>query len=400
LYDLSSRLMSDVALARMVPNLDTFDAGTARRVRLTVSCKDSDQIAKVDGAGGVREERGCRVQVMHNGLLVEAGGYFGDWMAEIIRVLRGHHEPQEERVFDQIVRRLAAEGGPGFMIEFGSFWTYYGLWFCRAVPSARVIAVEPDPAYLEVGRRNAALNDLSRSVTFVHAAIGDRPGQTMVFRAESDGREYAVEQCDLASVMRSSDLERVDLVLADVQGAETTLLERATPILTAGRVRFLVVSTHHHSISGDALTHQRALEQLTGLGAHVICEHTIGESFSGDGLIAVSFDDRDREFVVEVSRARNKDSLFGEPEYSLATTRVELERARDELQGCQRDAATLQNRLGVLERNLDGLSRQFTDLNHQLQAIYATKLWRWTRRPREGQARMMRFRAHGRHDDS
>jgi predicted O-methyltransferase YrrM len=63
-----------------------------------------------------------------------------------IRVLRGHHEPQEELVFHRVLERLAADGGEPSMIEFGSFWTYYGLWFCHALPAGTVVAVEPDPA--------------------------------------------------------------------------------------------------------------------------------------------------------------------------------------------------------------------------------------------------------------
>lgn len=88
-------------------------------------------------------------------------------MAETIRALRGHHEPQEELVFDRIVRRLWEDGGSPVMIEFGSFWTYYGLWFCQALPGARVVGLEPDPAWLEVGRRNAALNGLTDRVDFL-----------------------------------------------------------------------------------------------------------------------------------------------------------------------------------------------------------------------------------------
>jgi FkbM family methyltransferase len=344
---------------------------------------------------------------MHNGLQVEAGGYYGDWMAEIIRVLRGHHEPQEEAVFDRIVRRRSAEGGPAVMIEFGSFWTYYGLWFCRSIPSARVIAVEPDPVYLGVGRRNAMLNDFSSAVTFLPAAIGECPGQTMSFRAESDGQEYIVEQCDLASVMRTGDIDHVDLVLADVQGAETILLERATDVLAAGRVRFLVLSTHHHSISGDPLTHQRALATLTQLGAHVICEHTVGESFSGDGLIAVSFDERDRDLVIEVSRARSRDSLFGELEYDLAAAdsqrveaqrgaemiRLELQTAQAELRDCNQGRGKVRSQLDVTERHLAEVNREVDDLSYRLQAICGSKLWRWTQLPREEYSRLRRLRA-------
>jgi len=214
-------------MKRLAPRLEGFDPFVTHRMTTTLSCPDSDEIPKVDGAGEVREHDGQRVQIMHNGLLVEEGGYYGAWMAETIRALRGHHEPQEELVFDRIVRRLREDGGSPVMIEFGSFWTYYGLWFCQALPASRVVAVEPDPAWLEVGRRNAVLNGFTDRVDFVRAAIGAEPGAMLAFRAESDGQFHDVVQHDLASLMAAAELDRVDLILADVQGAETVLLDRA-----------------------------------------------------------------------------------------------------------------------------------------------------------------------------
>ncbi len=103
-------------------------------MRLTVSCSDSDAIPKVERAGEVFEVDGRRVQMMHNGVLVDEGCYYGDWMTEIIRCLRGHHEPQEERVFHDILRRLASSGDDATMVELGSFWAYYSLWFATRMP--------------------------------------------------------------------------------------------------------------------------------------------------------------------------------------------------------------------------------------------------------------------------
>jgi FkbM family methyltransferase len=314
------------------------DPHEAKRVRTTVSCTDVDGLPKVDGAGSILVQDGVSVQLMHNGLVIEEGCYGGQWMTEVIRALHGHHEPQEELVFDAMLRRLADDGrGQPTMIEFGSFWTYYGMWFAKALPGARVIAVEPDPHNMEVGELNARLNSLTDSITFVRGAIGAEPGSTFEFTAESDGQPYEVAQHDLASVMDATNLDHVDLVLADVQGAETVLLHRAMEDFAAKRVRFLVVSTHHRSISGDALTHQRALRLLVDAGAHIIAEHSIPESFSGDGLIAASFDERDRDMHVGVSFARSKDSIFDEVEYDLDATLARLEsataaqRERDEI---------------------------------------------------------------------
>lgn len=357
------------------PRLDHLTPEAAARVLLTLSCTDTDGLAKVEGAGDVVERDGGRVQVMHNGVLIEEGCYYGPWMTEIIYGLRGHHEPQEEVVFAAVVDRLrvtAESGGepgaaPLAMVELGSFWSYYGLWFASAIPGGQVVAMEPDPAYLEVGRRNFALNGLSERARFVHAAIGAAPGEPLAFTAESDGRIHTVVQHDLASLLRVAGLDRADLVLADTQGAETVLLERARDDLLAGRVRFLIVSTHHHVISGDPLTHQRALALLRECGAHVIAEHTPSESFSGDGLIAVSFDERDTDLAVEVSHARSGDSLFGGLEWDLEVAR-------------QRTAAA---------------EAETARLSAELEALRKTKLFRWTRAPRDLYRRYLTQRVAG-----
>lgn len=288
----------------------------ARRVMLTITCRDTDAIEKVDGAGETFERDGQQLQRMHNGVVIEEGCYYGPWMTEVIRDLRGHHEPQEELVFHEIVERIVRTESAPTMIELGSFWAYYSLWFASRSPRARVVALEPDPVNLDVGRRNFALNDLASAATFVHGAMGAAPGRE-AFAIERTGEQMTVDIHDLRSLMDVAGFDRASLLLSDIQGAETLMLDRARGELEAGRVRFVVVSTHHHSMSGSPLTHQDARELLVSCGAHVIAEHSVGESFSGDGLIAASFDERDRDMEVEVSRARHCDSLFGELEYDL-----------------------------------------------------------------------------------
>jgi FkbM family methyltransferase len=344
------------------------------RVQMTVSCRDADSIPKVDDAGGIRSTSGMRVQVMHNGLLVEEGCYYGPWMTEIIRCLRGHHEPQEEKVFHAILERLSHTGTgiPPTIVELGSFWAYYGMWFAKAFSSARVVAMEPDPAYLEVGKRNFALNRLE--ATFVHGAIAPDTSGTTAFTAESDGQGYDVPSHSLESLLETAGIDRCDVVLADIQGAETPMLEAARSLLASGRIRFLIISTHHHSISGDPLTHQNALQLLQNLGAQVIAEHSVGESFSGDGLIAVSFDDRDKDFDVGISHARQRQSLFGELEYDVA-------RERSESAGLRQDVARLADELRAMQEERSALA-------HQIDAIQATKLWRWSSIPRRVYARL------------
>jgi FkbM family methyltransferase len=287
-----------------------------RRIALTTSVHDTDSIPKVANAGQVETRDGQRVQVMHNGVVVEADCYGGPWMTEIIKSLRGHHEPQEEVAFYAFVERLKADTPAPVMVELGSFWAYYSLWFKKEIPAGTSVCVEPDPLNLEVGRRNFALNGLD--ARFVHAAVGSPHGRTMRMRTENESARRKIPLVSLAGLMRDEGLERIELLLSDVQGAEVQMLEDARPLLQAGRVRFLVVSTHHHVISGDPLTHQRCRDVLEESGAHVLADHTVHESASGDGLIVASTDPRDRDIEIEFTTIRSRDCIFGEPEYELA----------------------------------------------------------------------------------
>jgi FkbM family methyltransferase len=292
-----------------------------KRIALTVSCRDTDAIPKVVDAGQVLDG----VQVMHNGVQVVEGGYYGEWMTEVIRQLRGHHEPQEEVAFHAVVERLAATAGPApAILELGAFWAYYSLWFLRRIPGGRAFLVEPDPAYLEIGRRNIELNDMEARC--LQAAVGRGPVAPRPFECESDGVTRDVPIEGLSSLLDRFGLENVDLLFADVQGAEWPLLDGGRDVLAAGRVRFVIASTHHHVISGDPLTHYRCLDLLRELGAHIVCEHSVAESYSGDGLIVASFDERDRDLHVTVSRCRVADSWFGDPLRDLEAAWRELGR--------------------------------------------------------------------------
>lgn len=288
------------------PRLELRD-GVQRRVELTVSCRDADDLPKVRGAGEVFDVGGLPVQLMHEGTRVLAGAYHGVWMREIIRRLRGHHEPQEERVVHRILERLQGEPDP-LIVELGSFWAYYSIWALRAV-GGRAVLVEPDPANLEVGRANLRLNGVGAML--VQAAVGGPHGSRTQLVCESDGIERDLPVVTVPGLMAERGFRRVCLLFADVQGPEVDLLSRAADLLRQRRIRFLVLSTHHQSISGDPLTHERCLDVVTDAGAHVIAEHTVDESFSGDGLVAASTCPADADLYVEVSRCHPRDSLFG-----------------------------------------------------------------------------------------
>jgi FkbM family methyltransferase len=328
------------------PNWSIIPDTLAARIAATVACTDADALPRVDDAGDVIERDGERLQVMHNGVVVTEGGYYGVLSSEIIRCLRGVHEPQEEVVFDAVLHRLAvtapADRVP-VMVELGSYWAYYSLWFLDSFPDGRVICLEPDPRNLEVGRRNFALN--GREAIFVNAAIGDGSGATMPFHPDDGSPPFDLPTHDLRSLLGLLDEPAIDVLLADIQGGEYPLLAHSVDVLRSGKVRFLIVSTHDLTITGSAMTHQHVLALLVEAGAHIICEHSVTESVSGDGVVVASFDPRDRDLVVEVTHGRACLSLSGEWEPRLEEYRARLHDTQRRLDAALAELASTESRL-------------------------------------------------------
>jgi FkbM family methyltransferase len=278
------------------PSFAALPAAVQTRIAITLACRDSDSIPKVRDAGRIFELDGERVQVMHEGTLVRADGYCGEWMARIIAGLYGHHEPQEEAIFHALV----GFARPGTLfVELGAYWAFYTNWYLGAVPGARAVCVEPAAAHLEIGRRNLARN--GRTALMLHAAVGEtgRPAT----EPAADPID-AVEQLDMASLLDRIGHQPIEVLHLDVQGVETGFLRSMRRCRIADQLRFIVISTHHESISGSTTTHDDCLAELRTQGAAVLVEHSVAESFSGDGLIVASFNLHDRwRRLPSISRA-------------------------------------------------------------------------------------------------
>jgi FkbM family methyltransferase len=298
-----------------VGELSHIDSGLRRRIELTTSIRVTDRIEKVSDAGAIRVVDGREVQVMHNGVMVEKDCYGGPWMTEVISRLRGHHEPQEEIAFAAILERLKDGTPDPVMVELGSFWAYYSLWCKSEISGATVVLVEPDPVNLQVGVRNFDLNGLTPS-SVLQAAVGRSHGAAADIVCESDGVLRSIRTITLDGLLADEGIPRVDLLLCDVQGAEVDMLANATASVRDGRVRFMLISTHWSDT--NPLIHQTCRSRVEQLGGHIICEHSLPESCSGDGLIVASFDPRDRDMHVEVPVVRARDSEVGELEWVIA----------------------------------------------------------------------------------
>lgn len=286
-----------------------------QRIEMTASARDCDVVPKVAGAGAVFDDaNGERLQRMHNGLKVVADGYCGAWMTRLIERCRGHHEPQEEFAFHNVVAALSERA---VMIEIGGSWSYYSLWFLQNRPDRRAIVVEPDPNGVALAKKNLALNNLTAEPVWGY--IGQAYANLV------SGLPDPPPAIDVPSLLASKGLSFVDLLHCDAQGAETELLESCDALFRAGRVGWLFLSTHGAAITGDPLTHQKCLARLKDLGAVIEVEHDLHESFSGDGLIVARFGATPLNGTFpKLSRNRYSTSFYRNPLYDVAAAAERL----------------------------------------------------------------------------
>ena len=245
-----------------------------RRVDEARLCADADYIPKVPDAGKVRaNDQGNRVQVMHNGLLVAADGYYGEFVTQIIERMKGHHEPQEEKVFHEVLKAVA----PGStMIELGCYWAYYSLWFQKAVQQARNYMIEPSKAALECGRRNFRLNGMQGDFTLARIGRISSPGWQASGAAAMSAEAPTICVRDF---VREKGIDKVILLHSDIQGFEYEMLQGCGDLITGRQIEFVFVSTHNLKV------HYQCLKYLAGAGYTILAEHTPKESYSDDGLI-------------------------------------------------------------------------------------------------------------------
>ena len=293
------------------PNDETWP-----RIRMTTSCTDCEAIPKVANAGQiiVQADQSQSYQLMHNGVRVIAGGYFDLWMAVIIQTLKGHHEPQEEKAFHEILKHISPNAT---MIELGAFWGYYSMWFQKAIPGAVNNLVEPEPRRAALGKKNFALNGMH--ATFIEAFIGAVSREKVPFRFEAENVIRDSIMLSVDDLIDSYHIDHVEMLHADIQGAELAMLEGSLKSIDSGKIRFVFISTHHHSLSDDPIIHYKCLDLIKQHGGHIILSHTVSESYSGDGLIVASFFAADQNIIpIQVSRNLASSSLFRETEFDLA----------------------------------------------------------------------------------
>src|SRR5262245_16649548 len=227
------------------------------RFREVVSDPLNMLIERVPMAGYVEGDQ----VYLHNGLrvpVVGPGAYYGTF-SQLLVINRGVHEPLEEYVFQELLKRLSDEPS---MIELGAYWGHYSMWLKKARPKGNVILVEPDPGCLKAGQDNFVRNGLKGE--FIRAFVGSGKFEVDAF-------------------FRDRKIKRLDVLHADIQGFEVEMLQGAEGVLAKRRVDHLFIATHSQPI------HREVVDRLRVQGYRVeISSDFDVQSTSFDGFVFAS----------------------------------------------------------------------------------------------------------------
>jgi FkbM family methyltransferase len=260
------------------------------RIDTAVKCHDSASIPKVSNAGEIMNDAksGRTYQIMHNGLKTFTDSHYGDFNVEIIKLLKGHHEPQEELIFHKILDSIP-QGGT--MLELGSFWAYYSMWFNTKIPNAKNYMVEPMQDVIRHGVENFELNGLKGE--FVQACVGEKSSASVSFK-HWDNSIHDIRQISVDDFLVDKGIKFLDILHADIQGAELGMLKGAAKSLSEGKIGYVFISTHSESL------HFECMDFIKKHNYKIITEHTLSESYACDGLIVAA---KDRNYpTIHVSK--------------------------------------------------------------------------------------------------
>lgn len=218
---------------------------------------DNARIERVPDAGKIK---GYHI-TMHNGVKVCCNGYCGSGMLNMLIENKGVHEPQEEYAFEKIIGYLPEQCK---MLELGAYWGFYSLSLLQQRPKAKCWLVEPDLVNMVSGKINFRLN--GRKGKFVNARVDAKP-------------DAAQRIISVDSFCKAEGIDHLDILHADIQEHEVSMLEGASFMLASDRLDYVFISTHSNDL------HEQCIKILRSHKYSILAESNLNQTYSWDGLI-------------------------------------------------------------------------------------------------------------------
>ncbi len=248
------------------------------RIEVVKASPENQKMTHVEGAGKVFPDH----QLLHNGIKITLGSYYDYGNTHLLRDNHGVHEPQEEYAFGEVLPFIPAGGT---MMELGSYWAFYSMWFARNVEGARCTMIEPDPHKMNFGKLNFKLNHLS--------GIFD-----LGFISDQSDVNHSIPIYSVDYLMKKHRTPHLNILHSDIQGFEFKMLEGCKEALRSEAIDYFFISTHSNEL------HQDCIDKLISHGYHIVCNANLDESYSMDGLIVAKRKDAVGPERIEISKRK------------------------------------------------------------------------------------------------
>ena len=145
------------------------------------------------------------------------------------------------------------------VLDLGANIGVFSIYATTTARNVRVYAYEPFPPFAALLRENIQLNRQTHAILCFDTAVAEKPGSrslhlveegfffpTLVQSSERIGEQNgtAVQCATLVQIMEDNDLQRIDLLKMDCEGAEYEILY-ATPASHLRRIRELRMEYHN-----------------------------------------------------------------------------------------------------------------------------------------------------------
>jgi FkbM family methyltransferase len=180
------------------------------------------------------------------------------------------------------------------VLDIGAHIGGFALRAARLAQRGRVIAYEASSKNFALLAANRQLNN-TENLHIENKAVTDRRGEIKFFipddngalgsmLQETNGPTEAVQATTLADILDEHNIQRVDYLKLDVEGAEYGILTSCT-VETLARVRRIVME--YHEFDGDSRNHRDLVRLLQSHGFHVVVEGGIfpQKMLFGTGII-------------------------------------------------------------------------------------------------------------------
>jgi hypothetical protein len=251
----------------------------SQRIATVLSSPDNKKIDCVENAGTLKDG----LLVMHNGIVIEPLSYYGYPILKMLLENRGIHEPQEEYVFQEVLKDMPIGAT---MIELGAYWSFYSMWFHKNIPNAKNYMIEP--CNIEYGITNFRYNKLKGN--FFKYYIADKP-------SVNDDSSVSIS---VDSFVKENNIDFVDILHSDIQGYELLMLNGANNLLAKRKVGYVFISTHSDELHADC----EAL--MDDLGYIRLCSANLEETYSQDGLLVYKNPEYKGIEKIEISLRKNQ----------------------------------------------------------------------------------------------